>query len=115
MNMIRSRRLASSGIVRGRMGSDTNGLSIGGLGRVPGTRWRGGHNAAMVEGQGRFAMNEMRKVESEATRLMTTGGDARILLDPATGLNRYFSRSEEHTSELQSRLHLVCRLLLEKK
>src|SRR2546429_3139686 len=28
--------------------------------------------------------------------------------------NRY-KRSEEHTSELQSRLHLVCRLLLEKK
>src|SRR2546422_6012076 len=27
----------------------------------------------------------------------------------------YLSRSEEHTSELQSRLHLVCRLLLEKK
>src|SRR2546422_7848948 len=25
------------------------------------------------------------------------------------------NRSEEHTSELQSRLHLVCRLLLEKK
>src|SRR6478752_9970883 len=30
---------------------------------------------------------------------------------PTTG----YSRSEEHTSELQSRLHLVCRLLLEKK
>src|SRR2546422_7119290 len=27
----------------------------------------------------------------------------------------YTVRSEEHTSELQSRLHLVCRLLLEKK
>src|SRR2546422_10871646 len=27
----------------------------------------------------------------------------------------YALRSEEHTSELQSRLHLVCRLLLEKK
>src|SRR5687768_17804320 len=27
----------------------------------------------------------------------------------------YPPRSEEHTSELQSRLHLVCRLLLEKK
>src|SRR5690554_7344590 len=27
----------------------------------------------------------------------------------------YFTRSEEHTSELQSRPHLVCRLLLEKK
>src|SRR2546422_4145303 len=30
---------------------------------------------------------------------------------PASG----HGRSEEHTSELQSRLHLVCRLLLEKK
>src|SRR2546422_3677815 len=28
---------------------------------------------------------------------------------------RHVWRSEEHTSELQSRLHLVCRLLLEKK
>src|SRR2546422_2171099 len=27
----------------------------------------------------------------------------------------FLARSEEHTSELQSRLHLVCRLLLEKK
>src|SRR2546422_8232896 len=31
------------------------------------------------------------------------------------GLERLEGRSEEHTSELQSRLHLVCRLLLEKK
>src|SRR5690554_1814264 len=30
-------------------------------------------------------------------------------------LEELFSRSEEHTSELQSRPHLVCRLLLEKK
>src|SRR2546429_2461834 len=29
--------------------------------------------------------------------------------------SKYRRRSEEHTSELQSRLHLVCRLLLEKK
>src|SRR2546422_3979433 len=29
--------------------------------------------------------------------------------------HRWGYRSEEHTSELQSRLHLVCRLLLEKK
>src|SRR2546429_4203924 len=34
-----------------------------------------------------------------------------LLLD---GIGDY-ERSEEHTSELQSRLHLVCRLLLEKK
>src|SRR2546422_8963316 len=31
------------------------------------------------------------------------------------GYLRVTARSEEHTSELQSRLHLVCRLLLEKK
>src|SRR2546422_10234819 len=30
-------------------------------------------------------------------------------------INAKSLRSEEHTSELQSRLHLVCRLLLEKK
>src|SRR5690625_5814398 len=32
-----------------------------------------------------------------------------------TGDNVFAERSEEHTSELQSRGHLVCRLLLEKK
>src|SRR5687768_17771425 len=31
------------------------------------------------------------------------------------GVVNFVGRSEEHTSELQSRLHLVCRLLLEKK
>src|SRR2546429_6987374 len=44
------------------------------------------------------------------------GGNARLHI----GLDRddhrsRGGRSEEHTSELQSRLHLVCRLLLEKK
>src|SRR5687768_17690882 len=34
---------------------------------------------------------------------------------PEIRLEREEVRSEEHTSELQSRLHLVCRLLLEKK
>src|SRR2546422_810599 len=34
---------------------------------------------------------------------------------PPSGELRCPARSEEHTSELQSRLHLVCRLLLEKK
>src|SRR5205809_5188434 len=33
----------------------------------------------------------------------------------ASWICREKCRSEEHTSELQSRLHLVCRLLLEKK
>src|ERR1041385_9381752 len=36
--------------------------------------------------------------------------------DPHRGtIGGLVQRSEEHTSELQSRLHLVCRLLLEKK
>src|SRR3989449_4124463 len=33
----------------------------------------------------------------------------------STWAEMHATRSEEHTSELQSRLHLVCRLLLEKK
>src|SRR2546429_3346854 len=56
-----------------------------------------------------------------------TGVDCRIASGPFAGKTlgaawtempaewRGSQRSEEHTSELQSRLHLVCRLLLEKK
>src|SRR5687768_17989832 len=42
---------------------------------------------------------------------------ARLRLHPSALARRGVPprRSEEHTSELQSRLHLVCRLLLEKK
>src|SRR2546422_2078269 len=50
---------------------------------------------------------------------------SRVVFQPAPVLEHQHSgsgeppddrlRSEEHTSELQSRLHLVCRLLLEKK
>src|SRR2546422_7351598 len=39
-----------------------------------------------------------------------TGSTLRVVVD-----DERTARSEEHTSELQSRLHLVCRLLLEKK
>src|SRR2546429_5316538 len=38
-----------------------------------------------------------------------------LRLDCRLGKQSGVPRSEEHTSELQSRLHLVCRLLLEKK
>src|SRR2546422_2952419 len=38
-----------------------------------------------------------------------------INLPPSNTTVEVPERSEEHTSELQSRLHLVCRLLLEKK
>src|SRR2546429_7324891 len=42
-------------------------------------------------------------------------GAARALRVSMPWLTKPPERSEEHTSELQSRLHLVCRLLLEKK
>src|SRR3712207_7515518 len=50
---------------------------------------------------------------------MTTNNRARRWATAGTGLTLALSlaacRSEEHTSELQSRQYLVCRLLLEKK
>src|SRR2546429_5590083 len=44
--------------------------------------------------------------------VMDKGAHGPVLGDDLAGEQ---DRSEEHTSELQSRLHLVCRLLLEKK
>src|SRR2546422_8424462 len=41
--------------------------------------------------------------------------DGSVLFFTHIQQSRIMKRSEEHTSELQSRLHLVCRLLLEKK
>src|SRR5205809_6058268 len=46
-------------------------------------------------------------------RAVREGDDLLALARDVDRLER--GRSEEHTSELQSRLHLVCRLLLEKK
>src|SRR5258708_21595579 len=42
-------------------------------------------------------------------------GDAAMAFDPMSSQGIAKARSEEHTSELQSPDHLVCRLLLEKK
>src|SRR3989475_7458419 len=47
----------------------------------------------------------------EIAELARRHNDANVLVLPA----RFVSRSEEHTSELQSQSNLVCRLLLEKK
>src|SRR2546422_7318723 len=46
---------------------------------------------------------------------LPVGGDDSLESAGALGGIVTTGRSEEHTSELQSRLHLVCRLLLEKK
>src|SRR5690606_41243998 len=50
------------------------------------------------------------------TSLFLLAGDRTLkLFDGSTGMKLFTFRSEEHTSELQSRENLVCRLLLEKK
>src|SRR2546422_5899799 len=54
---------------------------------------------------------ELARTRAENRRLHEALGHS----DPLVGVSRAMDRSEEHTSELQSRLHLVCRLLLEKK
>src|SRR5260370_6246142 len=52
----------------------------------------------------------------DAVRYEGSDGDERRLFYVAlTRARDWLSRSEEHTSELQSHLNLVCRLLLEKK
>src|SRR2546422_1890550 len=52
-----------------------------------------------------FSLSATQAVNGKIAFHSTRDGDFQI----------YVMRSEEHTSELQSRLHLVCRLLLEKK
>src|SRR2546422_2755248 len=60
----------------------------------------------------RFAAQEQReRVRIDRGAVDLASADEPDRLDMRAGL----ARSEEHTSELQSRLHLVCRLLLEKK
>src|SRR5439155_19297694 len=54
---------------------------------------------------------------SRASRciLFCSGANSSAAAVAARTGSKLFGRSEEHTSELQSRGHLVCRLLLEKK
>src|SRR5437870_6673744 len=54
-----------------------------------------------------------RLISSSGSRKKFTAASSFVILDSASACA--IVRSEEHTSELQSRGHLVCRLLLEKK
>src|SRR2546422_4378188 len=66
------------------------------------------HDALPISGGTRGAAQS----PPRGARSHRVAGRCRAARRPDPG-NR--KRSEEHTSELQSRLHLVCRLLLEKK
>src|SRR5256884_1922997 len=56
-----------------------------------------------------------RKSRDSGSARQATTSRASVITPPMANAERHPKRSEEHTSELQSRLHLVCRLLLEKK
>src|SRR2546422_7338411 len=85
-------------------GSDAAALNIGGSNCLPcqALTAAGGFHAVR---RASIALRIVRSFRIHAVRATFFGFPA------ATSR----SRSEEHTSELQSRLHLVCRLLLEKK
>src|SRR5256884_6937002 len=54
-------------------------------------------------------------ISSRTAVMRLMGSAASVLTERNASQVCAWVRSEEHTSELQSRLHLVCRLLLEKK
>src|SRR3989449_1065681 len=103
----------------------------------PGVRWDAGVEAGnevtlhydpliaklIVWGETRtVALERMRRALRELVNVGIPSSQAfhlRVMDDPDFKRGdvdtTYLERSEEHTSELQSRLHLVCRLLLEKK
>src|SRR5690348_17570808 len=66
---------------------------------------------ALARAANQFAKRALRNLDADGPR---RGPPAIFLDEPAQHLGDA-GRSEEHTSELQSPVHLVCRLLLEKK
>src|SRR3712207_7856863 len=81
-----------------------------------------GTSTLMIE-SGRFLVAEssilvsriVNTKEYNEHKIVIVDAGYHILLDAALLKQEYPQRSEEHTSELQSRQYLVCRLLLEKK
>src|SRR2546429_6641596 len=68
--------------------------------------------SAVVGDEGEAMPNDVSSLSAQKRDQAGKGPSHRLR---AKGLIPAVCRSEEHTSELQSRLHLVCRLLLEKK
>src|ERR1041385_9453691 len=94
-----------------------NGVEIPHLCYKPGMRPDGNCRACVVEIKGERALApSCCRYPKEGMEVTTD--NPRAQLSQKMVLELLLSdmpRSEEHTSELQSRLHLVCRLLLEKK
>src|SRR2546422_4439947 len=97
------------------MGTVFSTASAAVTGTAGGAALRAGLPAALSEQPVRRSAAASAQAEAaERTRPVVTWPSG---CGPASRSRRTRStpRSEEHTSELQSRLHLVCRLLLEKK
>src|SRR2546429_3496465 len=62
-----------------------------------------------------FASQLVGTTSAAQTVTLNNTGNTALSVTSIVASGDYAQRSEEHTSELQSRLHLVCRLLLEKK
>src|SRR3989449_10012361 len=85
----------------------------------------GPENANLMGLPAKYIVQQMADYKSGARKTSVPGRNVDLMISLAKaatdaeveGAAAYFSalKSEEHTSELQSRLHLVCRLLLEKK
>src|SRR3989449_8277507 len=72
--------------------------------------------AVVAEAIGIFGKDQRYdRLSKEFTRLLLIAYSATAIWGAVFVFLLSTLRSEEHTSELQSRLHLVCRLLLEKK
>src|SRR3712207_7218823 len=70
---------------------------------------RAGDSSGLLEAQRLASGSELARVKTWSTKPYSRASSA------VNQRSRSESRSEEHTSELQSRQYLVCRLLLEKK
>src|SRR5690625_6750530 len=70
---------------------------------------------AGLVGQQRAGTGASRTKWKEPPRMASVDGRLDVELTAGQHQAQLAGRSEEHTSELQSRGHLVCRLLLEKK
>src|SRR5687768_18062419 len=74
------------------------------------TLFRSKANPTIVDDDATLTVRVPISIRKRGGRKLILAPDGAAFLKETTG-----RRSEEHTSELQSRLHLVCRLLLEKK
>src|SRR5947199_1574095 len=75
------------------------------------TLFRSARSAAM----GWLAFANLQRFADKPAASMTISEQRRLAVARALAIEPKIQRSEEHTSELQSLRHLVCRLLLEKK